>query len=117
MAGITFLFAGKHFLDLEIDPTLHNLWTYMGTMYNLDAFTQSCPADQDIINHYKLQQVGLHCSKTHTNLRIKSLLKTVDDLEFRLFLTPGREDEEARRTRDADVHNVDTDRRQPLIAL
>ena len=25
-------------------------------MYNLDAFTQSCPADQDIINHYKLQQ-------------------------------------------------------------
>lgn len=25
-------------------------------MYNLDAFKQSCPADQDIINHYKLQQ-------------------------------------------------------------
>ncbi len=25
-------------------------------MYSLDAFTQSCPADQDIINHYKLQQ-------------------------------------------------------------
>lgn len=25
-------------------------------MYQLDAFTQSCPADQDIINHYKLQQ-------------------------------------------------------------
>lgn len=25
-------------------------------MYSLDAFTQSVPADQDIINHYKLQQ-------------------------------------------------------------
>lgn len=48
--------AGKHFLDFEIDPSMHNLWRYMGNMYNLDAFTQSCPADQDIINHYKLQQ-------------------------------------------------------------
>lgn len=28
-------------------------------MYQLDAFTQSCPADQDIINHYKLQQVTI----------------------------------------------------------
>lgn len=27
----------------------------MGQMYALDAFTQSCPADQDIINHYKQQ--------------------------------------------------------------
>lgn len=33
------------------------LWRYMYNMYQLDAFTQSCPADQDIINHYKLQQV------------------------------------------------------------
>lgn len=33
------------------------LWRYMYHMYQLDAFTQSCPADQDIINHYKLQQV------------------------------------------------------------
>lgn len=29
----------------------------MHHMYRLDAFLQSCPADQDIINHYKLQQV------------------------------------------------------------
>lgn len=28
----------------------------MYNMYLLDAFTQSCPFDQDIINHYKLQQ-------------------------------------------------------------
>lgn len=25
-------------------------------MYNLEAFRVSCPADQDIINHYKLKQ-------------------------------------------------------------
>ncbi len=30
---------------------------YMGTMYTLDAFKTSCPADQDIISHYKMQQV------------------------------------------------------------
>jgi hypothetical protein len=30
----------------------------MSEMYNLDAFTTSCPADQDIISHYRMQQVG-----------------------------------------------------------
>lgn len=42
-----------------VNPQVHltALWRYMYHMYQLDAFTQSCPADQDIINHYKLQQV------------------------------------------------------------
>jgi chloride intracellular channel protein 2 len=35
---------------------LRALWRYFHEMYHLDAFSQSCPADQDIINHYKLQQ-------------------------------------------------------------
>merc|ERR1712115_668844 len=48
--------AGKHFAGFDIPPDMSALWRYMGTMYTLDAFTQSCPADQDIINHYKLQQ-------------------------------------------------------------
>ncbi|GFR28050.1 uncharacterized protein TNCT_462921 [Trichonephila clavata] len=47
---------GKYFADFEIPEDLRNLWCYMARMYQLDAFTQSCPADQDIINHYKLQQ-------------------------------------------------------------
>jgi hypothetical protein len=34
------------------------MWRYMSEMYNLDAFTTSCPADQDIISHYRMQQVG-----------------------------------------------------------
>jgi hypothetical protein len=47
--------AGKYFVDFEIPTNLTHLWRYMYNMYQLDAFTQSCPADQDIINHYKLQ--------------------------------------------------------------
>ena len=49
---------GKYFADFEIPETLSHLWRYMYHMYQLDAFTQSCPADQDIINHYKQQQVS-----------------------------------------------------------
>jgi len=48
--------AGKYFADFEIPLEFRALWRYMYNMYRLDAFTQSCPADQDIINHYKLQQ-------------------------------------------------------------
>ena len=50
--------AGKFFQEFEIPAEYENLWRYMHHMYLLDAFTQSCPADQDIINHYKLQQVS-----------------------------------------------------------
>ena len=42
--------------DSTVSGELKALWRYFNEMYNLDAFTQSCPADQDIINHYKLQQ-------------------------------------------------------------
>ncbi|CAB4065626.1 CLIC2 [Lepeophtheirus salmonis] len=48
--------AGHFFADFDIPETLESLWKYFGEMYQLDAFTQSCPADQDIINIYKLQQ-------------------------------------------------------------
>lgn len=37
-------------------------------MYQLDAFTQSCPADQDIINHYKLQQVSVIAPYQNSNI-------------------------------------------------
>lgn len=50
----------KHLIGIRWSFTqvhLTALWRYMYHMYQLDAFTQSCPADQDIINHYKLQQV------------------------------------------------------------
>lgn len=50
--------AGAHFADFQIPADLTALWRYMGTMYSLDAFKTSCPADQDIISHYKMQQGG-----------------------------------------------------------
>ena len=54
--------AGAFFADFHIPGDLRAFWSYIGEMYKLDAFTQSCPADQDIINHYKLQQ-GTKMSK------------------------------------------------------
>lgn len=54
--------AGKYFANFEIPAELSALWKYMHNMYQLDAFTQSCPADQDIINHYKLQ-IGARMKK------------------------------------------------------
>jgi len=50
--------AGEVFADFHIPSELTALWRYIGQMYNLDAFTTSSPADQDIISHYKLQQGG-----------------------------------------------------------
>jgi len=50
--------AGKYFCGFEISPSLSSLWNYLRNQYQLDAFSQSCPADQDIINHYKKQQGG-----------------------------------------------------------
>ena len=47
--------AGKYFTNFEIPLELKAIWRYMRNMYQLDAFVQSCPADQDIINRYKLQ--------------------------------------------------------------
>jgi len=54
--------AGSHFCDYEIPASLVNLWRYIKEMYLLDAFTQSNPADQDIINVYKNQQ-GMRSKK------------------------------------------------------
>lgn len=54
------LYVLSFILILDKQTELTALWRYMYHMYQLDAFTQSCPADQDIINHYKLQQVRFH---------------------------------------------------------
>lgn len=48
--------AGAFFAEFNIPQEFTALWRYFKEMYNLDAFVQSCPADQDILNHYKLQQ-------------------------------------------------------------
>lgn len=63
-------------------------------MYQLDAFTQSCPADQDIINHYKLQQVLLYsivksyCINTIFFIFLQMLkMKKHEELETPTFTT------------------------------
>lgn len=50
--------AGSSFVDFYIPLELKGLWKYIEEMYKLPAFCQSCPYDQDIINHYR-QQKGL----------------------------------------------------------
>lgn len=47
--------AGRHFVNFDIPAEFSHLWAYMKEMYELDAFVQSCPADQDIIHMYKMQ--------------------------------------------------------------
>jgi len=66
--------AGKFFLDYEIPHELNSLWRYIRNMYDLDAFTQSCPADQDIIHMYKMQQqqAGIIRMKSYEELETPS---------------------------------------------
>ncbi|CAH0725528.1 unnamed protein product, partial [Brenthis ino] len=86
--------AGKYFVDFEIPTSYRALWRYMHHMYQLDAFAQSCPADQDIINHYKLQQLstkGLLMSPTLTRPRKEEptalKMKKHEELETPTFTT------------------------------
>lgn len=69
--------AGAFFADFHVPGDLRALWQYYGEMYKLDAFTQSCPADQDIINHYKLQQ-GTKMTK-HEELESPTFTNTVPE--------------------------------------
>jgi len=70
--------AGKYFMDFDIPTSLMHLWRYMYHMYHLDAFTQSCPADQDIINHYKLQQGAK--MKKHEELETPTYTTSIPDI-------------------------------------
>lgn len=47
--------AGKRFCGFTISVSYVHLWRYIQRMYRLDAFTQSCPSDQDIIHLYGMQ--------------------------------------------------------------
>jgi len=67
--------AGNFFCDYQIPAELTALWRYIREMYQLDAFTQSNPADQDIINIYKQQQ-GVK-SKKHEELESPSYTTSI----------------------------------------
>lgn len=90
----SYLKRKSNVIPLELLTLLQNsytaLWRYMYNMYQLDAFTQSCPADQDIINHYKLQQVSAHfhanCYKNEIlpNMSFKEYFSTKNDQKIHL---------------------------------
>ena len=71
--------AGRFFLDYDIPSNLTNLWKYVAEMYKLEAFTASCPADQDIIHFYKMQQAGAGFirMKSHEELESPSFTTSV----------------------------------------
>ncbi|KAI6182388.1 hypothetical protein M3Y97_00375200 [Aphelenchoides bicaudatus] len=47
--------VGEHILGFEMPHGLVYLWNYILTSYRTAAFIESCPADQDILHHYKEQ--------------------------------------------------------------
>ena len=60
--------AGKFFVGFEIPESMTHLWSYIREMYQLDAFTQSCPADQ-----------------VHMHLNFVSLLGAHSDVKFKIL--------------------------------
>jgi len=70
--------AGRFFLDFDIPSEMTHLWKYIREMYELDAFVQSCPADQDIIHIYKMQRM---------NTLTRRQTKTREELEAPTYLT------------------------------
>ena len=61
--------AGKFFVGFEIPESMTHLWSYIREMYQLDAFTQSCPADQ-----------------VHMHLNFVSPLSLQSGVEFTILL-------------------------------
>ncbi|VDD95490.1 unnamed protein product [Enterobius vermicularis] len=47
--------VGQRLLGFDIPHNLTHLWNYVLTAYRTAAFIESCPADQDILHHYKEQ--------------------------------------------------------------
>jgi len=72
--------AGRYFENFDIPNELSHLWQYVKEMYELDAFVQSCPADQDIIHMYKMQQMmWTQKSKSREELETPTFTNTVPE--------------------------------------
>lgn len=46
--------VGQRLLGFDIPYEFIHLWNYVLTAYRTAAFIESCPADQDILHHYKV---------------------------------------------------------------
>lgn len=56
---------GQRLLGFDIPYNLTYLWNYVLTAYRTAAFIESCPADQDILHHYK-EQLNLLTNQRET---------------------------------------------------
>ncbi|MFH4978207.1 hypothetical protein AB6A40_004916 [Gnathostoma spinigerum] len=57
--------VGQRLLGFDIPSDLTYLWNYVLTAYRTAAFIESCPADQDIIFHYK-EQLNMRTNQRET---------------------------------------------------
>ncbi|CAJ0585220.1 unnamed protein product, partial [Mesorhabditis spiculigera] len=57
--------VGHRLLGFDIPHNLTYLWNYVLTGYRTAAFIESCPADQDILHHYK-EQLNLFTNQRET---------------------------------------------------
>ena len=71
--------AGSVLADFHIPIELTALWKYFEEMYNLPAFLQTCPYDQDIVNHYK-QQKGMVLTRQE-KLEVPTLTVNLPSIE------------------------------------
>merc|ERR1711909_30722 len=71
--------AGRYFENFDIPDELSHLWQYVKEMYELDAFVQSCPADQDIIHMYKMQQMWTQKSKSREESETPTFTNSVPE--------------------------------------
>jgi chloride intracellular channel protein 2 len=57
--------VGQRLLAFDIPHRFTHLWNYILTAYRTAAFIESCPADQDVIHHYK-EQLNLVTNQRET---------------------------------------------------
>ena len=70
--------AGKFFVDFHIPEEMTHLWRYIREMYQLDAFTQSCPADQVYASAVCLQNLFTKRVLINSpNIRLNVIVLTV----------------------------------------
>ncbi|KAI6178821.1 hypothetical protein M3Y98_00543000 [Aphelenchoides besseyi] len=71
--------VGQHILGFEIPHNLTHLWNYILTAYRTAAFMESCPADQDIVHHYK-EQLRIITNQRETLLQPSKTLGVPHDV-------------------------------------
>uniref|UniRef100_A0A1I7ZGG7 Chloride intracellular channel n=1 Tax=Steinernema glaseri TaxID=37863 RepID=A0A1I7ZGG7_9BILA len=57
--------VGQRLLGFDIPHNFTYLWNYILTAYRTAAFIESCPADQDILHHYK-EQMNIFTNQRET---------------------------------------------------